>query len=239
VRRNYMFREIEKEDELDGNGGIKHSKVEEREVFFIGKHPVTRLLRKDGVDLSPSEQKKEQERVDKQIAASKKKEAKRQQEAEQGKHDEHEITIDTLLHISDVSNPRRIALKGRDTIVFDFRGKPESKTQGMAENALKKISGTLWIDEEGREVVRIEAQFDDSFKIGGGLLASVQKGSRFVFEQAWVNNEVWLPTFADVNIAARVMLLKGIKEHSVTHFTDYRKFRVDSKMTLAEEEKPH
>src|SRR5439155_20470792 len=98
---------------------------------------------------------------------------------------------------------------------------------------------TLWIDEEGREVVRIEAQFDDSFKIGGGLLASVQKGSRFVFEQAWVNNEVWLPTFADVNIAARVMLLKGIKEHSVTHFTDYRKFRVDSKMTLAEEEKPH
>jgi len=239
VRRNYMFREMEQEDELDSDGKVKHSKVEEREVFFIGRHPVTRLLRKDGVELSPSEQKKEQERVDKQISAAKKNEAKRQHEAEQGKHDENKITIDTLLDICKFSNPRRDSFKGRDSVIFDFRGNPEAKTHGMAESALKKLSGTVWIDEAGREVVRMEVRFDEAFKVGGGLLASVQKGSTFIFEQAFVNEEVWLPTYADVNLAARLLLFKGIREHSVTHFSDYRKFRVDSKITLAEEEKPH
>ena len=109
----------------------------------------------------------------------------------------------------------------------------------MAENALKKLSGTVWIDEDGREVVRMEARFDEAFKVGGGLFASVQKGSSFIFEQALVNNDVWLPTFADVNVAARLLLFKGIREHSAIQFSDYRKFRVDSKMSLAEEEKTH
>ncbi len=48
--------------------------------------------------------------------------------------------------------------------------------------------------EEG---ARLEAYFADSVKIGGGLLASVQKGTSFVFEQAFVNNEVWLPTYEE------------------------------------------
>src|SRR5437899_3009089 len=51
VRKNYMFRAVSQEDELDSDGHVKHSKSEEHEVFFVGRHTVSRLLRKDGVDL--------------------------------------------------------------------------------------------------------------------------------------------------------------------------------------------
>ncbi|MCU1307101.1 MAG: hypothetical protein JWN45_1796 [Acidobacteriaceae bacterium] len=238
VRKNYMFRAVEQQDELDGDGHVKHSKTEEHEVFFVGRRTVGRLLRKDGVDLSASEQKKEQEKVDKRIQEIKKKEAKRQQNEEEGKHDENEITVDTLLRISRFENPRRVSLKDRSAIAYDFSGNPDAKTHGMAESAVKKVSGTVWIDEDSRQLIRMEAKLDEPFKVGGGLLASVQKGSSFVFEQAFVNGEIWLPTYAEANITGRMLLFKGIREHSIARFSDYRKFRVGSKIDVVGEVAP-
>lgn len=237
VRRNYIYREIVQIDQLEGDGEVKHGKVEEREVFYIGGHHISRLLRKDGHDLSPSEQKKEEKRVSQRIEKYKKKEAQREKDLAEGKDSGSQLTIETFLRICRFTNPRRVALNGRDAIVFDFSGNPESKTHGMAENALKKLIGTVWIDEESREVNRMELRFGEAFKVGGGLLASVQKGSKFVFEQALVNNEVWLPTYAEADLRARVLLVKGLREHEVTHYGDYRKFRADSVVHPVDEPK--
>jgi len=49
------------------------------------------------------------------------------------------------------------------------------------------------VDEKAHQVARLEAYFVGDVKIAGGLLANLQKGTSFVFEQAFVNNEVWLP----------------------------------------------
>jgi hypothetical protein len=238
IRKDYMFRVVEQEDELDSDGHVKHSKTEEREVFYVGRHHISRLLRKDGVELTPSEQKKEQERMDKDIQEAKKKEAKRQQKDEEGKHSENDIDVETFLRISRFTNPRRVAFKERTAIAFDFSGNPEAKTHGLAESAVKKVSGTVWIDEESRQLVRMEVKLDEPFKIGGGLLASVQKGSSFVFEQAFVNGEIWLPTYAEANVTGRMLLFKGIREHSISRFSDYRKFRVASKIDVVGQTPP-
>jgi len=155
-----------------------------------------------------------------------------QQKEDEGKHSENEITAETFLRISRFENPRRVSFKDRTAITFDFSGNPDAKTHGMAENALKKVSGTVWIDEESRQLVRMEAKLDEPFKIGGGLLASVQKGSSFVFEQAFVNGEIWLPIYAEANVVGRMLLFKGIREHSISRFSDYRKFRVASKIDV-------
>ena len=52
-------------------------------------------------------------------------------------------------------------------------------------------------------------------------------------QQVRVNNEVWLPLRIDVKLDARVALLKGVNAN--VHFTykDYRKFRTDTKITVA------
>src|SRR4051812_8577879 len=179
-----MFREVEQEDELDGNGQVKHSKTEEREVFFVGRSSVSRLLKKDGVALTPSEQKKEQERVDKAIEEHKKREAKRVKNEEEGKHSDNEITLETFLRIAKFESPRRVSFKGRNALVFSFSGDPDAKTHGLAESAVKKVAGTVWVDEADREIIRMEVRLNEAFKVGGGLLATIQKGTTFTFEQA-------------------------------------------------------
>jgi hypothetical protein len=234
IRKNYMFREESREEEMDGSGAVKKTTVEEHETFYIGRRQVSRMLSKNGKLLTEEEKRKEEEQVQKNIEEAKKKEQKRE---DQHKDDDDQITVETFLKIAKLTNERREMRNGNETIVCDFTGDPNAKTHGMAESAVKKISGTMWIDENRRQLVRMEAKLDDNFKVGGGVLAKIEKGSSFAFEQALVNDEIWLPTFAEANVTARVLLFKSIRQHQMSKFSDYRKFRSKSVVTLADDEK--
>jgi len=84
-------------------------------------------------------------------------------------------------------------------------------------------------------VVRLEAYFVGDFHLAGGLVASVERGTSFVFEQAYLNNEVWLPTYEEAHIGARVLLVKGFKMNVITRYSDYQRFNVETLSTI---EKP-
>ena len=62
------------------------------------------------------------------------------------------------------------------------------------------------MDDEARQVVRLEAHLSDTFKLGGGLLASLRKGASRVIEQARTNDEVWLPSYVEAHFSARMLL---------------------------------
>jgi len=59
------------------------------------------------------------------------------------------------------------------------------------------------------------------------VLANLQKGTTLIFEQAYLNNEVWLPTYVEAHVKARVLLLKGLKENAVIRYSDYKKFNTN------------
>ena len=44
--------------------------------------------------------------------------------------------------------------------------------------------------------------------------------------------EVWLPTYAEAHVGARVLLLKGFKVDEVTRYSDYKRFNVESLATI-------
>lgn len=69
----------------------------------------------------------------------------------------------------------------------------------------------------------------ESFKVGGGLLAKLQKGASFTLDQERVNDEIWLPTQADINLSVRVLLVKGININQMIRSYDYRKFDTEVK----------
>jgi hypothetical protein len=220
TRENYTFRSIQTVRQLDKNGGLKKVETEEREVFFVNRHRIQRLVRKNGKDLAPGEAKREQERVEKEVQ-------KYTQPGQEDK-DRDEITVTRLLEIVSFSNPRRVRLNGRSTVVFDFTGDPHAKTHGRNEEALKKISGTVWIDEADREVSRMSATLEDNYHVGFGLLASVAKGSNLVFDQALVRNEVWLPTAIEVHLQAKALLVVGFRAEVQVRFDQYKKFQADA-----------
>jgi hypothetical protein len=68
--------------------------------------------------------------------------------------------------------------------------------------------------------------------IAGGVLANVQKGTSFTFEQAFVNNEVWLPTYVEAHIGLRLLLVKGFRVNMTTRYSDYKRFNVETLSTI-------
>ncbi len=223
VRENYTYHSTSTTQDLDSNGQVKKTETEDSEVFFIHSHRIERTVKKDGKPLDDHDQKKEQERINKLVEK-----AQTVPPGEPLEGPNMNVSITHLLEIMEVSNPRRESFRGRPTIIFDFAGKRDAKTHGIAEDASKKIAGTLWVDEKDHEVARMEAHFTDNFHVAGGLLANVQKGSSFYFDQAPVNGEIWFPTNAEGQISARVLLLKGVRQHFTERDSDYQRFSVDA-----------
>lgn len=112
-------------------------------------------------------------------------------------------------------------------IVFDFGPNPDYKPRKLAESIVQKLVGVIRVDDQARDVVRLEAQFSENAKIAGGLLASLSKGSNFVFEQAIVNNEVWLPSYFEVHASARVLFLHA-KANVIDRYSNHREFQVET-----------
>jgi hypothetical protein len=220
VRENYTFRAVQTTRQLDSSGNTKKVETEEHEVFFVKAQQVEKLVRKDGMDLTPDQARKEQDRVNKEVLKISQPDYKNP--------DKDEITVSRLLQIVTFSRPRRVALKGRDTIAFDFAGDQHAKTHGRDEDALKKVSGTIWIDEADREVSRMSATLDENYHVGFGLLASVAKGSNVVFDQALIRNEAWLPTAIALHLQARAFLVAGFRAEIDIRFDQYRKFQTDA-----------
>jgi hypothetical protein len=98
----------------------------------------------------------------------------------------------------------------------------------MAEGIVTKLIGVVWIDPVDKEVIRLEAKLSQSFKIAGGLFASIKPGSAFAFEQTRMADGVWLPRFAQVNFAAKVLLFKSIEANQTSEFSDYRRFNTEA-----------
>lgn len=92
-----------------------------------------------------------------------------------------------------------------------------------------KTAGVMWIDEKDKQVARLEAYLFDSYKVGGGVLAKLKKGASFTLEQERLNDEIWLPSLADVNLSLRVLLVKGIDVNQEIRSYDYRKFATEVK----------
>jgi hypothetical protein len=136
--------------------------------------------------------------------------------------------VSRLLEIMDVRNPRRQNYRGRPAIVFDFIGRKDARTHGLVEDASKKLQGTVWVDEADRQVAHMEVSFNDNFRVAGGLLATIEKGSSFRFDQEPVNGELWLPTGGEGTMTARVLMVKGFRQHVIERDYDYKRFRVET-----------
>jgi hypothetical protein len=228
IRENYTFHEIVQTDMLDSDGKVKESKSEESEVFFVAGHRIIRLVKRDGVELSPHEREREQERVRKEIEGS----VKIARGAERGRGGGRARIISQILAVAKTSNPRRILFRDRQTLVFDFAGDPNAKASGMDQSAAKKLAGTVWIDEADRQVARLEVHFYDNFRIGGGLLASVRQGTSMNVDQTPLGDGLWMQVDSEDHLAARVVI-KNLRENLHIQDFDFKKFDIGTVQQIA------
>ncbi|HEX8845989.1 MAG TPA: hypothetical protein VF791_15165 [Pyrinomonadaceae bacterium] len=236
---NYAFTEKRTERKINDKGEVKEEKTSVYEIYPLpGGGAVYKLISENGVPL-PAERaakrdKEIAEYVVKYEREREKRERKKKEEEEKNKgevkkrSDDDDVTISRFLEACEFIAPRREKLREREAIVFDFRPRAGFKPKTMAESIVSKLIGTVWIDPVDKEVMRLEAKLAESFKVAGGLFASIRPGSAFAFEQTRMADGVWLPRYAQVNIAAKVLLFKSIEANETREFSDYKRFDTEA-----------
>ncbi len=232
-RKDYVCDFTEETRTLDSKGMAKKTETKGYELFFDSGYPIARQVSKEGKMLAEHEAQKEGRRVDEEI---KKDRELAEKHARDNDENSDEVRVDQILHATVIKNGRYETYRGREVLVYDFEPNPQFKPHTRAESLANKLGGTVWIDAQDVEVARLEARLVDNYRVAGGLLGSVKTGSDLIVEQERVNGEVWLPSFLDFSLDARIMLVKSVHERIIDHFSSYRKFRVETTIKPAEQQ---
>jgi hypothetical protein len=245
IQHNYLFRQREVNQELDGKGRVKKTEIHTYEVFMPCRGDwYEKLVEKNDKPLSEGDQKKESEKLDKYCAEQKKHEEQHQHDLEKWKEkhtddgqpppldkeerDEREIA-EGIKKVYNFKLDGEEQRDGRDVYIISAEPNPTYKPDKRWEHLLAKMRGKLWIDAADYQVVKAEADLFDDFHVGL-FLFKLNKGAHFEFEQTRINGETWLPSREYLKGSGRVAFVTGRFQQNTT-YSDYRKFRTDTKIT--------
>ncbi len=234
LARDYTYKVRDETRELDSAGKVKsvHSTVDE--VLYIAGKRYFRPLEKDGKPIPPGEARKEQAKIDRAAA-----DAGRLSEAEHEKRltDAENERAKQRAQFKDIPDAYDFKLLGDTTIegrpAYKIAATPRSAYHGQFKGILHNVEGTLWIDKQDLDWVKIEADVLKPFSLGW-FLARVAAGTHLSFEMMRVNNELWAPKRLTLRASARLMMMKKVNVEEELTFTDYRKFQTDSQIVAGD-----
>lgn len=233
----YTFTETRIERRLDGKGAVKKTKSETFEVYPSAEpgKMYRRLVARDGVPVPASELAEEDRRQAQRTEAADRRlaeedaaaRARRQAKEEEDRRQEKEV-VDELFLMDDLVMEGRETVEGRPTIVIAFSPKPGYKPVTAGGKVLVKLAGRAWIDEEDKQLARIEARLLENLGVGPARVARLQKGATSYFYRRKVNDEIWLPYEARFTGSAKVLLFFGANVDALFEYGNYKKFSVSA-----------
>lgn len=236
----YTYTESVIRREIDNRGQATEKESNTYELTFYKGNRIRRLTARNGRPLSVDDEAEETRKIEKRVREIEKREAEKERKSARerdvdqsaaGSPDPERgqrISIADVLRASRLINPRRERYRNHDVIVFDFEPSPGYKPRKNYEKFFGKMVGAIWVDPQDKQVARVDARLVESYKVAGGLLASLREGATFVLEQEKINDEIWLPTRIDINLGLRVLLVKGITVNQTITFGNYKRFNVES-----------
>jgi hypothetical protein len=230
--RDYTYVERDVQHNLDHSGQVKSTEIKTYDVMEIEGEQVQRLIEKDDKPLSAKDAAKEDEKIqkiiDKRKNESDEERSKREKKEEKDREDERKF----VLEVADAYNFHLVGTEsvgGRDAWVIDAEPRPGYEPHMKEAKFLPKFRGRVWIDKSDLQLSKMDMQCIDTVS-WGLFLARVHKGTRVVYEQTRVNDEVWLPKHLDAKLDARFALLKEYNVDFEQSYRDYKKFRATAKI---------
>jgi hypothetical protein len=227
---NYTFHERVEERRGDGKGNFVIKETNTHEIVILYGQPFARNIAKNDKPLSDHDQQKEQERYDKEVD-------KRKREAESGRlrqidekdRKKRQDLRDEIVRAFNFQLAGEETVDGHDAYVIGAEPRSDYRPHSDEGKFLQSIRGKLWIDKVDYEWVRIDAQVIRPARFGL-FIFTLSPGSTIFFEQARINDEVWLPKKVMVRVDGR-LVFKHMNQQVVADYSDYRHFRTDSKIT--------
>lgn len=234
--KNYTWTAKETEKHLGSDGRVKSEESKRWETVILYGEPFRRMLERNSKPLSPGEQRKEQDNLDKKVAKLERESPDDRARRLAKQEKEREKQREFLREIPDMYNfhiEREDKVDGRGVWVISATPRTDYKPRHWQAKPLLKIKATLWIDKAEYQWVRLEAETIDTISFGL-FLARLSPGSKLVFEQSRVNDEVWLPKREWVRGAARLGLIKKLSMEQEVTWSNFRKFQAESKVVAGQ-----
>ena len=132
-------------------------------------------------------------------------------------------TVDDVASVVDVAIDRRDILNGRPAIVVSFHGKPDARPKTREGRLARAFNGLIWVDEDAKEVARVEATAIDDISFGYGVLARLSSGSTVLVQREPIDRDLWLPTSIRFTGEGRALLFRKLIINFAVDWFDYRK----------------
>lgn len=195
------------------------------DVRMILGSPYQMLTAVDGKTLA-SDQKADEQRKLEQATEARRKETPQQRDAriaawQRGRHRNH-LLMEELTKAFDFKLKGTEQLNGRDVYVLAATPRSGYQPPNNQAKVLTGMKGTMWIDKQTYQWVKVEAEVIHPVSIEG-FLAQVEPGTRFELREAPVATDIWLPTFFSEEAHAKIFFFVSKNSSEEDTYYDYRK----------------
>jgi hypothetical protein len=222
--KNYTFVERNEERMYDGAGRVKSSESQTYEILILAGRPWGRLIERNDKPLEPKDARREQEKLDRELARRKGGTASEDKDRIESRRFLREVPQAFVLTIAGVEQ-----IGGRPVWAISAMPRPGYRPKLPHGDVLTKVHGKIWIDQAEYQWVKVDAEAIAPLSFGLGLLR-VAPGGTLHFEQTRVNDEVWLPSQAQIRADARVAYVHKLRAEMDIRYRDYKKFQSDSRV---------
>lgn len=231
-QKDYAYHEREQDREFDAKGGVTKTETETSEIMILVGRPYEKLIARDDKPLSDKDARKEQEKMDRELAKRKNMTDAERAQMEK-KREENRKFLRELPQAFHFTLAGEEEVSGKPCWVVDADPNPDFHPTTMQERFLAKVKGKLWIDKGEYQWVKADALVLDTVSFGMALFR-IAPGGVIHFEQTRVNDDVWLPAHVQIRADARVAYVKKIRTEIDITYQDYRKFQAESKVVAME-----
>jgi hypothetical protein len=112
---------------------------------------------------------------------------------------------------------------GTPLVKLRFTPNPDYSPPTRVEEVLAGMQGYLLIDPEARRLARIDGTLFRNISFGWGIIGHLDKGGRFLVQQAEVADGTWGISAISLNITGKILLFKSLSMVSDETFSDFQR----------------
>ena len=131
--------------------------------------------------------------------------------------------VDDVAETLDLKIDHRDMLNGRDTIVVTFKPKRDAKPRTREGRLARGFTGEIWVDEQAREVVKVDARAIEDLSFGYGVLGRLNEGATVTVRRQSIDANLWLPVSIRFDGEGRALLFRKLTINFAVDWFDYRR----------------
>jgi len=194
------------------------------------------LIAEDGHPLNAQQRQQEEARLENYVRNPDELKKKRKQEKEDEEHSQRILKAlpDAFLYEPDGTEPGTdlIGHVGDKLVRLKFRPNPSYDPPSRVEQVLTGMEGHLLIDATEKRLAEIDATLQRDVGFGWGILGHLDRGGRFLVQQADVGNHHWEVTHMELALTGKVLFVKKLNIRSSDIFSEFHP--VPSDLTFAQ-----